>query len=91
MKKTANSKRPKIEDRRDKRLISKLPTKMLIDSRLVNVKELKKLLNSSIKNNIIKKEQYTDKNKYKQNDNINKPYDMIEDMKLNEITIKPNM
>lgn len=46
---------PITDDKRDKRLISKLPTKILMDKRLVSVKELKNELNNSIKNNTSKK------------------------------------
>jgi len=56
MKKTIRIIRPINDDKRDKRLISKLPTNMLIDNRLVNVNELKKDENNSIRNRISKKE-----------------------------------
>jgi hypothetical protein len=44
------------DDKRDKRLISKLPTNILIDNRLVSVNELKNELNNSIRNNTNKNE-----------------------------------
>ena len=56
IKNTTSITTPITDDRSDKRLISSEPTKMLIDKRLVSVNELKKLLNSSIKKSIIKKE-----------------------------------
>jgi len=47
---------PKREESRESRLIRREPTKMLMESRLVRVSELKKDENSSIKNRTSRKE-----------------------------------
>jgi hypothetical protein len=47
--------KPITDDKRDKRLISSEPTNILIERRLVSVKELKNELNNSIRNNTSKK------------------------------------
>jgi hypothetical protein len=56
MKKTARIKMPISEDNKDSKLIRREPTKMLMESRLVKVSELKNDEKSSIRNRTSRKE-----------------------------------